>query len=175
MNFGQTQDLSNANIYSTEPSLIKRKDPKKMTLSELDEYINKNKSRLKTESESPKKEENFPPPNRENIPSQREDDSNMIYIQELESKINYLENENEELKRNFAQLSELLEKERNEQQNKIQEILYRNEQKFLADNKNLLKQIDDLKLQDSINKTHISMLNSEKERHIEQNAIDKEY
>ena len=138
MNFGQTQDLSNANIYSTEPSLIKRKDPKKMTLSELDEYINKNKSRLKTESESPKKEENFPPPNRENIPSQREDDSNTIYIQELESKINYLENENEELKRNFAQLSELLEKERNEQQNKIQEILYRNEQKFLADNKNLL-------------------------------------
>lgn len=175
MNFGQTQDLSNANIYSTEPSLIKRKDPKKMTLSELDEYINKNKSRLKTESESPKKEENFPPPNRENIPSQREDDSNTFYIQELESKINYLENENEELKRNFAQLSELLEKERNEQHNKIQDILYRNEQKFLADNKNLLKQIDDLKLQDSINKTNISMLNSEKERHIEQNAIDKEY
>lgn len=175
MNYSQAQDLTNTNIYCTEPSLIKRKDPKKMTLSELDEYINKNKSRLKTESESPKKEENIPLPNRENITSQREDDSNTFYIQELESKINYLENENEELKRNFAQLSELLEKERNEHQNKIQEMLYRNEQKFLSDNKNLLKQIDDLKLQDSINKTNISMLNSEKERHIEQNAIDKEY
>ena len=175
--------------YTEQDSILKRKDPKKMTMSELDEYINKNKARMKSESESPTFESNNVQQNLSFFPkTQNQFNDDNLFSQScpnvsfgvssnvaLENKIRSLEIENDELKRNFSQLSQMLENERNEYQNKLSKILEENEKKFLEDNKNLLKQIDELKLQNSLNQTNMSILTSEKERHIEQNAIDKEY
>ena len=171
MNFGEVQE-SNSNLMynNTDTSITKRKDPKTMSLSELDEYINKNRSRMMTETnnENENKQNQFAS-NLNETSKQRE------YVKELEAKVENLYNENEELKNNFQKLSQILEKERIEFNNRLQEILRSQEMKFMEDNKSLLKQIDDLKLENSISKTNLTILNSEKERHIEQNAIDKEY
>ena len=171
MNFGEVQE-SNSNLMynNTDTSITKRKDPKTMSLSELDEYINKNRSRMMTETnnENENKQNQF-------VSNLNETSKQREYVKELEAKVENLYNENEELKNNFQKLSQILEKERIEFNNRLQEILRSQEMKFMEDNKSLLKQIDDLKLENSISKTNLTILNSEKERHIEQNAIDKEY
>ena len=58
MNFGEVQE-SNSNLMynNTDTSITKRKDPKTMSLSELDEYINKNRSRMMTETNNKFKKE----------------------------------------------------------------------------------------------------------------------
>ena len=169
MNFGEVQE-SNSNLMynNTDTSITKRKDPKTMSLSELDEYINKNRSRMMTETnnENENKQNQFAS-NLNETSKQRE------YVKELEAKVENLYNENEELKNNFQKLSQILEKERIEFNNRLQEILRSQEMKFMEDNKSLLKQIDDLKLENSISKTNLTILNSEKERQYRQNLKRK--
>lgn len=171
MNFGDGENSTNLIYNNTDSSITKRKDPKTMSLSELDEYINKNRSRIMTETNN----ENEMKQNQFSSTTINETSKQSIYVKELEAKVENLYNENEELKNNFRQLSQILEKERNEFNNRLQEILRNQELKFMEQSKALLKQIDDLKLENSISKTNLTILNSEKERHIEQNAIDKEY
>ena len=110
-----------------------------------------------------------------NLPISNNNNNNEIYIRELESKINELQTKNEELQKNFMQLSELLEKERKQHQSEIINYRSENEQKFIKDNSKLLKELNELKFQNSLNLTNLNILTSEKERHLEQNLINKDY
>lgn len=156
-------------------SFLKRKDPKTMSLDELEEYIQQNKGKLKTEESQISSDQmysmaiNDKPFNNSSIKDKD------LYIKELEIKVEELLNQNEELKTNFIQLSELLQKERNDSSNRLQSTITQHQQKFSEENKALTKEIDDLKLKNTIQNTNISILSSEKERHLQQNAIDKEY
>lgn len=201
MNYNTSQ-IECSPSFDQDCSFLKRKDPKKMTMTELDEYISKNKSQIvhssinNNQSIKPgiiSQESSMIFPEL-NINQQKENytqneafitnsmiDNNMlsvspIYAQtDLEIRVKELEKENAELKRNFNQLTELIQKERKDFQNKLVQTISDNEKKFMEDNKKLIKQIDELKIKDSINQTNLNLLKSEKERHIEQNAVDKEY
>lgn len=167
-------------------SFLKRKDPKTMSLDELEEYIHQNKSKLKTEESqlcsdqmysmtSNDKPFNSSPKAKDKVNNNINIKDNELYIKELEIKVEELFKQNEELKTNFIQLSELLQKERNEHSSRLQSTISINQQKYIEEHEGLMKEIDDLKLQNTIQNTNISILTSEKERHLEQNAIDKEY
>ena len=177
---------------SCTTELSKRKDPKQMSMEELDDYINRNqKNSLNKKINlcdmnfdnnnnnnennnfflSSNLKENLSP----NLPISNNNNNNEIYIRELESKINELQTKNEELQKNFMQLSELLEKERKQHQSEIINYRSENEQKFIKDNSKLLKELNELKFQNSLNLTNLNILNSEKERHLEQNLINKDY
>ena len=160
-----------------DSNILKRKDPKQMSMSELDEYINKNKPQLLQQQhqqqqqyqQQHQKQQQPQPPLEITTHKQSQ------YIQELESKISFLQSQNSELQSNYRALTSLLEKERAEFQSRLMKTVNDSEKKIYEDNKTLLKQIEDLKLQNSLQQTNMSILTSEKERHIEQNAIDKEY
>ena len=178
---------------SCTTELSKRKDPKQMSMEELDDYINRNqKNSLNKKINlcdmnfdnnnnnnennnfflSSNLKENLSP----NLPiSNNNNNNNEIYIRELENKINELQTKNEELQKNFMQLSELLEKERKQHQSEIINYRSENEQKFIKDNSKLLKELNELKFQNSLNLTNLNILTSEKERHLEQNLINKDY
>ena len=182
------------NLSCTTESISKRKDPKQMSMEELDDYINRNqKNNLKKKKDlnnlcdmnfennnnennnnfflSSNLKENLSP----NLPISNNHNDNEIYIRDLERKINDLQTKNDELQKNFMQLSELLEKERQQHQNEILNYRTENEQKFIKDNSKLLKELNDLKFQNSLNLTNLNILNSEKERHLEQNLINKDF
>jgi hypothetical protein len=161
-----------------------------MSMEELDDYINRNqKNSLNKKNNlcdlnfnnnndennnfflSSNLKENLSP----NLPISNNNNNNEIYIRELESKINELQTKNEELQKNFMQLSELLEKERKQHQSEIINYRSENEQKFIKDNSKLLKELNELKFQNSLNLTNLNILTSEKERHLEQNLINKDY
>ena len=182
------------NLSCTTESISKRKDPKQMSMEELDDYINRNqKNNLNKKKDlnnlcdmnfennnnennnnfflSSNLKENLSP----NLPISNNHNDNEIYIRDLERKINDLQTKNDELQKNFMQLSELLEKERQQHQNEILNYRTENEQKFIKDNSKLLKELNDLKFQNSLNLTNLNILNSEKERHLEQNLINKDF
>lgn len=106
------------------------------------------------------------------------------YLKALQEKVKVLQTENDELKKIFIEVSELLEKERSEFQKKLlnevnkttelekslknELISYENE------NKQLNNEINELQVKISLMNTNMSILENEKGRHLEQNAVDKD-
>ena len=87
------------------------------------------------------------------------------YIKSLQEKIKFLENENEELKKNYFQISARYDTERTLNLNKTNSNNNENE---------LIKKNSEFQIQLNLCQKNISMLEIEKNRHLEQNAIDKE-
>jgi hypothetical protein len=106
------------------------------------------------------------------------------YLKTLQEKIKSLSLENEELKTSFVQINEILEKERKEFTEKIQnendkflelEQSLRNQlQEYENENKLLGNELDEMKIKISFLNTNMNLLENEKERHLDQNALDKE-
>ena len=84
-------------------------------------------------------------------------------VKSLQEQIKQLINENEMLKQNLNNIQSILESERNNRE------LNKN-----INEEQLLKRNNDLQLQLNIQLQNINLLEKEKNRHIEQNAIDKE-
>ena len=87
------------------------------------------------------------------------------YIKSLQEKIKFLENENEELKKNYFKISARYDTERTLNLNKTNSNNNENE---------LIKKNSEFQIQLNLCQKNISMLEIEKNRHLEQNAIDKE-
>lgn len=106
------------------------------------------------------------------------------YLKSLQDKNKSLFNENEELKKNFIEVSEILEKERSEFQKKfLNEInktaeVERNLKNELnaieGENKSLVNELNEIRKRLSLLTTNISILENEKNRHIELNSQEKE-
>jgi hypothetical protein len=106
------------------------------------------------------------------------------YLKSLQEKTKILTQENEELKKNFVEVSEILEQERAEYQKKLlNEINKTTElEKGLKseiailenENKGLVDEINELRRNLSLLNSNLSILEREKSRHLEQNAVEKE-
>lgn len=106
------------------------------------------------------------------------------YLKSLQEKTKILTQENEELKKNFVEVSEMLENERNEYQKKLLNEInkttelekgLKNEIIILEnENKGLVDEINELRRNLSLLNSNLSILESEKSRHLEQNAVEKE-
>jgi len=106
------------------------------------------------------------------------------YLKSLQDKNKSLFNENEELKKNFIEVSEILEKERSEFQKKIiHEInkaaeVERNMKNELnaveGENKSLVNELNEIRKRLSLLTTNLSILENEKNRHLELNSQEKE-
>jgi hypothetical protein len=126
----------------------------------------------------------FPPNTSSNSAMNTQSNAANNYLKSLQDKNHSLLLENEELKKNFIEVSELLEKERNDFQKKLlNEINKANEvekslkmdiNSFDSENKELANQVNELKIKLSLYNTNMTILENEKGRHLEQNAFDKE-
>jgi chromosome segregation ATPase len=106
------------------------------------------------------------------------------YIKALQDKIKSLQQENEDVKKSFIDVSELLEKERSDFQTKLirevnntlenEKSLKRDIEELMADNRLLSENYNELKVKLSLLNTNVNLLENEKERHLEQNAMDKQ-
>jgi hypothetical protein len=106
------------------------------------------------------------------------------YLKSLQEKTKFLSQENEELKKNFVEVSEMLEQERSDYQKKLlNEINKTTElEKGLKseisslenENKSLVDEVNELRRKLSLLNSNLSILESEKGRHLEQNAVEKE-
>jgi chromosome segregation ATPase len=106
------------------------------------------------------------------------------YLKSLQDKNRSLFNENDELKKNFIEVSEILEKERTEFQKKINyeinktadiERNLKNELNAVeGENKSLVNELNEIRKRLSLLTTNISILENEKNRHIELNSQEKE-
>ena len=106
------------------------------------------------------------------------------YLKTLQEKNLSLFKENEELKKNFIDVSEILEKERNEFQKKIlneinkgkevEKYLEQELQTLDKENKELKMESNELKQKLELLNSNLSILENEKGRHLEQNSLEKE-
>lgn len=133
--------------------------------------------RAKSKDNSPRnKSFNFNNVNNPFIQQETKSSSVNNYITSLQEKIKQLQYENEDLKKNFVQVSELLEKERgNFQQFENDQREFKEEwAHYENENKDLINENEQLKLQLSLQNENIVLLEKEKERHLDQNANEKE-
>ena len=106
------------------------------------------------------------------------------YLKSLQEKNLSLIKENEELKKNFIEVNEILEKERNEFQKKIineinkgkevEKSLKQELQILDKENKELNNESKELKQKLDLLNSNFSILENEKGRHLEQNSLEKE-
>jgi hypothetical protein len=109
--------------------------------------------------------------------------SDSAYVKTLLEKIRLLSIENEEAKKSFVEVSELLEKERSDFQNKLikevnkgleSERSFKNDmEELINDNKVLQDNYNELKAKLALMNTNLNILETEKGRHLERNALDK--
>jgi hypothetical protein len=132
----------------------------------------------------------YKPPNSHNqiqqdsLSPQINSDASSNYIKSLQDKLTSIYKENEELKRNFIEINEILDKERNAFQIKLlnenaknQEVetCLRNELlEYENENKQINSELNEYKLKLSLLNTNIGLIENEKQRHLEQNAFEKE-
>jgi hypothetical protein len=106
------------------------------------------------------------------------------YLKSLQEKNRILNLENEDLKKSFIELSELLEKERSDfhkklvteinKANDIERNLKNELNSLENENKLLVEESNDLRMKLSLLESNVSILENEKSRHLEQNAVEKD-
>jgi hypothetical protein len=106
------------------------------------------------------------------------------YLKSLQEKNRILNLENEDLKKSFIEVSELLEKERSEfhkklvteinKANDIEKKLKSELNSLEHENKILVEELNDLRMKLSLLESNVSILENEKGRHLEQNAVEKD-
>ena len=142
--------------YTTSDTITllkNRKDPKNMSIKELDEYLHQNQIQNQQNTYNP-----TPQFSQNTVSTENELIQKDFYIQELETKLSESLDQNEELKNTLLKLSAIIENERNKNSNL-----------------KLIKENENLKYELSVLKAKINILVKEKERHLEQNVLDKEY